>query len=78
MLHVSGDLIDMIPVHRAGVIHVQPHHIELIPVAADEEAFEAFQHVCAVADYGTRCRDAWKRGEPWPVLRPIEPKASVS
>jgi hypothetical protein len=73
MLHATGDLVPMIETDRVGVIHVQPDRVELVPVAADREAFATFAHIRAVAQYGTRARAAWKAGEPWPVGRPIQP-----
>lgn len=75
-LHVTGDLMTMHPVDRCGVIHVRPDAVTLVPVAADEEAFETFRHVAAVALYGTKTKAAWSAGEAWPVGRAIYPKAS--
>jgi hypothetical protein len=75
-LHATGDLMTMHPVDRCGVIHVRPDAVTLVPVAADEEAFETFRHVCAVALYGTKTKQAWSAGDAWPVGRAIYPKAS--
>ena len=58
----DGDLLEerpMPPVDRTGVVWLRADGYDLVPVAADAEAFVAFGHVQAVAAFATSSRDDW-------------------
>lgn len=72
MLHATGDLIDMPTVDRAGVIHVTPDDVRLIPVDASRRAFRAFLAAREVASYALAVKDAYKDRRPWPVGQAVK------
>lgn len=77
LLHASGDLIDMPQIDMCGVVFVQPDHVSLIPVAADNRAFRVFNAIRYVAAYAEDIKRAKARRRAWPVGRPIEPEVKA-
>jgi hypothetical protein len=59
------------PPEACYAVHILPDDVRLIPLAADEQAFDTFLNVLEVHHYLTETKQAWSERRAWPVGQAI-------